>query len=164
MECEKKELECKILALQPKKIVGLEIRTTNENNQSAKDIGDLWTRFYQEGTHEKISNKVSQTVYAIYTKYESDHTKPFSFIIGCEVKEKPSNLPEGCSFCETKNSSYAHLPLEGNFPESLFTTWKNVWCANNFDRAFTTDIEAYDESFDIRSGSSQGATLYIAIK
>ena len=30
------------------KIIGIEVRTTNENEQSQTDLGDLWDRFYSE--------------------------------------------------------------------------------------------------------------------
>ena len=38
-------------------IIGISIRTTNENEQSGKDIPALWDQFISEGIAEKIPNK-----------------------------------------------------------------------------------------------------------
>ena len=73
-------------------VIGISIRTTNENGQSSKDIPALWGKFMHEGILEKIPNKIDNTVYCIYTDYEKDHTKPYTTILGCKV-ENLSNIP-----------------------------------------------------------------------
>lgn len=50
-------------------IIGISVRTTNENGQAIKDIGPLWERFLSENLIEKIPNKVDPTVYSVYTDY-----------------------------------------------------------------------------------------------
>lgn len=67
-------------------VIGISIRTTNENNQAAQDIPELWNKFMTESVIEKIPNKVENAVYCIYTEYEKDHTKPYTTILGCRVK------------------------------------------------------------------------------
>ena len=49
------------------KIVGISVRTTNQNGQAMQDIGNLWQRFFSEQLLTKIPNKVSDAIYNIYT-------------------------------------------------------------------------------------------------
>uniref|UniRef100_UPI0040486E9A GyrI-like domain-containing protein n=1 Tax=Flavobacterium sp. TaxID=239 RepID=UPI0040486E9A len=65
-------------------IVGIVKRTTNENQQAAKDIPLLWEKFMSEDIANKISKKTNDNIYAIYSDYESDHTKPYTIYIGSE--------------------------------------------------------------------------------
>jgi len=53
-------------------IIGISVRTTNQNNKSAEDIGKLWEQFYRENLSAKIPNKTSNNIYAIYTDYKGD--------------------------------------------------------------------------------------------
>lgn len=58
--------------IEPLKIIGISVRTTNEGGQAAKDLGQLWQQFYVRGVQEQIPNKENGDVYAVYTNYESD--------------------------------------------------------------------------------------------
>jgi predicted transcriptional regulator YdeE len=156
-------MKYKIASLKSKKIVGIEVRTSNQDGQAAKDIPVLWERFHKEGIKEKIADKVSETVYGLYTKYEGDHTQPYSLIVGCEVNSTPVELAEGCTVYETEASSYACIPAVGDFPTGVIQAWEQVW-NSDLKRTFTTDLEVYDETFNPTSGSSSGITLYIAVK
>ncbi len=71
--------------IEPFKVIGIAVRTTNENGKSAQDIGQLWGKFMSEGISDKIPNKINDTIFSIYTNYESDHTKPYDTILGCKV-------------------------------------------------------------------------------
>ncbi|SPZ84683.1 Uncharacterised protein [Sphingobacterium multivorum] len=51
-------------------IIGLAIRTSNQNGQAAKDIPELWARFFKEDVLSRIPNKISNELYCIYTEYE----------------------------------------------------------------------------------------------
>lgn len=55
-------------------IIGISVRTINENGQSAKDIEALWGKFWGEGISKQIPNKISDDIYAVYTDYETDFT------------------------------------------------------------------------------------------
>jgi len=144
-----------------KKIVGLEIRTSNVNGQAASDIPKLWERFYCEGIKDKIMGRASEKVFAVYTKYEGDFMMPYSLVIGCEVNAVPVDIPDGCVFIETMPSSFSKIPVSGDFPSGLISAWERVW-SSDFNRAYTCDFEVYDESFDPTTGSSSGLELLIA--
>ena len=73
--------------IEPFKIIGISIQTTNENNQASKDIAALWGRFMEENLLTKIPNKACSDIYSLYTSYEGDHTQPYTTILGCRVGE-----------------------------------------------------------------------------
>src|SRR5690242_3833704 len=75
-------------------IIGISVRTTNENSQSARDISSLWNKFMSENILAQIPNKISNDVYCIYTDYEKDYTKPYTTILGCKVADL-SSTPAG---------------------------------------------------------------------
>lgn len=76
------------------KIIGISVETTNQNNQAAIDLGKLWQQFYSEEIFNKIPNKDSEEVYAIYTSYESDYTGKYTTIIGQRVSSL-DHIPDG---------------------------------------------------------------------
>lgn len=46
-----------------KKIIGLQIRTTNEDSQAQKDIPALWKQFEQEKIPSQIPHLLDSTLY-----------------------------------------------------------------------------------------------------
>jgi len=50
--------------IDPFSIIGISIRTTNENGKSANDIADLWNKFMSENILDKIPNKIDSTIYS----------------------------------------------------------------------------------------------------
>lgn len=62
-------------------IIGLAVRTTNANGQSAEDLGKLWGQFMSEVAF-KIPNAISEEIIAIYTDYESDYQGSYTAIMG----------------------------------------------------------------------------------
>jgi len=71
-------------------IVGLSVRTSNAPGKADKDIPKLWDKFMAENITTQIPNKTDETIYAIYTDYEGDHTKPYT-TVNCK------RLPAMCS-------------------------------------------------------------------
>ena len=80
--------------VEPFKIMGIQIHTTNQDGQSAKDIGELWGRFYAENIISQIQHPTGNEVHVIYTNYESDYRGKYTAIIGLKVKTT-ENVPEG---------------------------------------------------------------------
>lgn len=69
-------------------LAGLKLpqKTTNEGGQSNINCGGLWQKFNTENIAARIQDKLGAEIYAVYFDYEGDHTKPFSYFIGCKVK------------------------------------------------------------------------------
>jgi predicted transcriptional regulator YdeE len=123
-------------------IIGIAVRTTNENGQSGKDIPALWDQFMSKGVLEKIPNKISNDIYCMYTDYEKDHTKPYTTILGCKVAIL-DNLPEGMVGKHIGDSKYSKQVAKGNIMEGMvFNQWLKIW-QSDLPRTFTADFEVY---------------------
>lgn len=141
-------------------IIGIEVRTTNEQNKAANDIPLLWEHFWKEDVLNRIPNKVCTAVYSMYTNYEGDHTMPYTTIIGCEVSDL-SNIPEGMTGHTIEASTYNKITATGNLTKGLIINeWFKIW-EQQWDRKYTADFEIYDE----KSMNPQDAevSIYVAI-
>ena len=125
-------------------IIGISVRTTNENGQSAKDIGELWNKFMSEGILEKIPNKVDNTIYSIYTEYESDYTKPYTTVLGCKV-EHLNEIPSGMVGKSFKGGKYINFSTKGDLTKGLIVDkWIEIW-KMDLDRVYSADFEVFGE-------------------
>ena len=141
-------------------IIGIAIRTTNENNQAANDIPCLWKKFTEEKIIEKIPDKIDSTVYCIYTDYEKDHTKPYTTILGCAVKSL-SNIPEGMVGKTIHPATYEIFIAKGNLMEgAVFNEWVKIWEAG-LPRTFTADFEVYGKK--AQNFNDAEVELFIAV-
>lgn len=131
--------------IKPFYVLGIAIRTTNENGQAMKDIGDLWKKFMQQD----IPGKINNTVYSIYTEYEKDFTKPYTTVIGCEVANL-DHIPEGMKGITIAGGDYEQFTTT---PDSVGAEWGKIW-GMDLNRAYTTDFEKYGE---------KGVEIFIAI-
>lgn len=130
--------------IQPFQVIGIAVRTTNENNQAARDIGPLWNRFFSEGIIDQIPGKIDPTIYCIYTDYEKDHTRPYTTVIGCSV-ESLDNIPEGMTGVTITGGNYTKHVARGNILQGLlYEAWTFIWNAG-WKRKYTADFERYDE-------------------
>jgi predicted transcriptional regulator YdeE len=130
--------------IEPFRVIGISVRTTNENGQGAIDIGALWGRFMAENVLEAIPNKIDNTVYSIYTDYESDHTRPYTTIIGCRVNSLDT-IPEGMTGKSIDGGSYVKLTAKGDLSKGLIgNKWYEIW-EMDLERVFTADFEVFGE-------------------
>lgn len=143
------------------KVIGISVRTTNENGQSAKDIGELWNKFMTEGILEKIPNKVDNTIYSIYTEYESDHTKPYTTILGCEV-ENINEIPNGMTVKKFNSGNYKKFVSKGDLTKGIvYDEWSKIW-KMDLNRKYTADFEVYGEK--AQNPTNAVVDIYVAIK
>ena len=132
------------MIIQKFNVIGISVRTTNENGQSGKDIPALWSQFITEEIQRKIPNKVSEDLFCIYTDYEKDHTKPYTTILGCKV-ESLDVVPENMIGKTIESANYKELIAKGNLSEGIvFNKWLEIW-NSDLDRSFTADFEVYGE-------------------
>lgn len=125
-------------------ILGISIRTTNQNEQSSVDIPALWNRFFSEGILAKIPNKVNTNLYCVYTDYEKDHTEPYTTLLGCEVEDL-NEIPEGLTGKTFHGAKYEIFTAKGNLTEgAVYKEWMKIWSAD-IPRTFIADFEVYDE-------------------
>ena len=129
--------------LAPFSVIGIAVRTANQNGQSQSDIGELWQRFFNDHIRDRIPHKVSNDIYCIYTDYESDANGPYTVILGCKVSSLEV-IPEGFvgkAIPETKFQLYRST---GKLPDSVLATWRYIWQAP-IKRRYLADFDVYGE-------------------
>ncbi|QOG03202.1 GyrI-like domain-containing protein [Flavobacterium sp. MDT1-60] len=142
-------------------IIGISVRTTNENGQSGQDIPALWNKFMTEGIAEKIPNKIDNSLYCVYTDYEKDHTKPYTTILGCLVCSLDF-IPEEMTGKTIEKATYEKFIAKGNLHENIvFNEWMKIW-NSDLDRSFTADFEIYGEK--TQNPENAEVDIFIAIK
>lgn len=143
------------------KIIGIKVRTTNENGQSATDIGKLWEQFMSENVVEKIPNKIDTSIFSIYTNYEKDHTKPYDTILGCKVSTL-NDIPKGMIGQEFEKGSYTKFISKGNLTQGIvYETWTEIW-NQDLNRIFSADFEVYGEK--AKNPENAEVEIFVAIK
>ena len=124
------------------KVIGIAVRTTNENGQATQDIPALWHRFMSHKLATTIPNKLSDDIYCLYTDYEKDHTRPYTTFIGCKVSSLDI-IPEGMEGITIETGTFSKYTAKGNLTQgAVYNEWKNIW-ATATNRAFSTDYEIY---------------------
>lgn len=142
-------------------IIGIEIRTTNEDNQAAIDIPKLWDRFLSEEIAARIPNKTDDAVYCIYTDYEKDYTKPYTTILGCKV-DHLDKIPAGLTGWHVEGGHYKTFTAKGKITAGIvFQEWTKIW-NSGMDRVYTADFEIYDER--AQDPDHAEVDIFIAVK
>lgn len=125
-------------------IVGIATRTSNDQGKAEKDIPQLWQKFMGQGVPSRIHNKVDDTIYAIYTDYEGDHTKPYTLVIGCNVANL-DNIPEDMTVKMVPAANYTKFTAKGDLTkDAVINAWMKIW-KTPLKRTYTTDVEIYGE-------------------
>ena len=150
-----------IVNIEAFKVIGISVKTTNENGQSTKDIGELWGKFISEGILDKIPNKIDNTVYSIYTEYEGDHTQPYTTILGCKV-ENIDTVPEGMVAKNINGGNYTKFVSKGDLTKgAVFAEWSKIW-EMDLERVYTVDFDAYGEK--AQNPTNAEVDIFVAIK
>ena len=146
--------------IEPFKIIGLSIRTTNENGQATKDIADLWGKFMAENTLAMIPNKITQDIYSLYTDYEDDHTKPYTTILGCKVSSL-DKIPEGMVGRSFDGGSYVKTSTKGDLMQGLIVKhWSKIF-EMDLNRTYLADFEIYGQR--AQNPSAAEVDIYIGV-
>lgn len=146
--------------LPPFAIIGIAVRTTNENGQTATDIPALWNRFMAENILAKIPNRLSDDIYSVYTEYEKDFTKPYTTILGCKVSHL-EHIPEGLVGKTFEEGNYSRFTAKGNLSHgAVYNEWEKIW-NSGFERKYTVDFEIYGEK--AQNPENAEVPIFIAI-
>lgn len=144
--------------IEPFNLIGIAVRTTNENEQAQKDLTLLWQRFMDENIREKVPNIVDETVYCVYTDFESDHTAPYTAIIGYKVSTL-DEIPEGMREEEVSGGAFKKFTATGKYADHFIgDTWRRIW-KTDLPRTYQHDIEVYGE----QSKDPENATVDIFV-
>lgn len=132
------------MKVEPFYVIGISVRTTNENEKMAVDITALWSRFFEEGILEKIPGKLDSSIYCVYTDYEGDFSQPYTVLLGCKV-DSLDQIPEGMRGIEIAGGEFSVFKAKGNLQEGVvYHAWQRVWKAD-LKRTYKSDFEIYGE-------------------
>jgi predicted transcriptional regulator YdeE len=150
-----------IQTIQKFRVIGISVRTTNENGQAGQDIPALWNKFMTEGIAEQIPNKIDNSIYCIYTEYEKDDTKPYTTILGCKV-DNLETIPNGMIGKTFEEATYTKYIAKGNILQGMvFGEWTKIW-NSDLDRTFTADFEVYGEK--AQNPENAEVDIFVAVK
>ena len=155
-------MEAKLQSVKEMQVVGIEIRTTNQNemNPATAQIPALWGRFQQERIIDQVPGRApSGFPLGVYSKYESDHSGPYSVLAGIEVADL-KDIPHGLVGLTIPAGNYLVFTAQGPMPHALIQAWGVIW------RYFSADPQyarAYSADFESYRGPEQ-VDIHIAIK
>jgi predicted transcriptional regulator YdeE len=138
----------------PIHIIGIELRTTNDNGRAFQDIPPFWEKFIKENCAAQISNKLDNDIYAVYTHFENpgkNNHGMYSLNIGCSV---PANtmVPKGYASVIIPAGNYRVFPVEKNRSDKVGEAWQEIWAlpaSEKQDWSFNCEFERYCSSGEI---------------
>ncbi len=142
-------------------VMGISVKTTNVNGQSAQDIEKLWELFIADKVMDKISNKLDNNIYCLYTDYEGDHMSPYSVMIGCKV-EGHCDVLDGMTVKKVNGGIFTKFTAKGSLIEGVvYQEWTKIWAIAK-DRVFDTDFEVYSEK--AQNLNDAQVDIYVGVK
>ena len=153
-------MKYEIVELEEKVAQGIKIKTTNKDGKAVQDIGITWQKLFADGIYEKIPNKVNNKTIGLYTEYEGDYTKPYTFIAGAEVSQE-LQIGEELEGIIIPKGKYAKFIITGDVQNSVGQAWQEIW---NMDlkRKYTCDFEEYQNNSE--DMQKQEIHIYIALE
>lgn len=126
------------------KVIGIKVRTSNLNGEAVRDIGALWSKFMNDDILNKIPDKLTNDIYAVYTEYDGDHLKPYTALLGCKVKDL-QNVPKDMVGMSFSGGVYKEFTAKGDLTKNaVYDVWTNIW-EQNLNRSYIADFEVYGE-------------------
>ena len=102
--------------------------------------------FFTGQLGQRIPERASDVIYAVYSDYVGDHTQPYRLTLGYAVDAAAGSAHSALYTVRVERGDYASLCSRGAQPQNLIETWKAVW-ASDLERAFRTDFELYGPRF-----------------
>ncbi|MDK2126600.1 GyrI-like domain-containing protein [Parachitinimonas caeni] len=124
-------------------IVGIALHT--HNGEAFDTIPQHWQRFGSEQVLSRIPNKLSDDVYAVYTRFENSPLRPdsrYTLIIGAAVTSTDA-MPEGMSSVTIPPSLRKTYPVEPATPQQVGATWLQLWQEPGLQSTAVADFERF---------------------
>lgn len=148
-----------LININEKILVGIGVKTTNENMKAVEDIGRLWEKFFANNIYASIENRIDNKTLGLYTEYEGDYTKPYMFYTCCEVKDYTSKNDE-LKKIVIPGGKYAKFSKIGDIKKVVGEMWQEIWMTT-LDRKYDYDFEVYSY---IENSEDQMVEIYISLK
>ena len=145
-----------VVYLKEKIVAGITIRTSNNDPNMGKAIGETWQQFFAGGIYASISNKENNNSIGLYTNYEDKINGAYDMMVCCEIS-KEENLPTEINVKKIAEGKYAKFVVKGNVQKAVAECWAKIW-AMDLDRKYSFDFEEY-----ISGGEMDNAEINIYI-
>ena len=122
-------------------LMGITVRTTNQDGKSRQDIANLYAKFFADNIASLIEGKLSTELICAYTEYETDMNGAYTVLLGYKVPES-SNIPEGLESIHVHATDYEIFISPDASPETVLNTWMEIWQSAT-PRAYRTDFDIY---------------------
>lgn len=147
-----------VVELNEKTVVGLAVRTSNNDENMGQVIGGLWQQFFAEGVYQSIESKLNNCTIGLYSNYENGINGAYDVTVCCEVN-KCQVLPIGSEVKRIPAGKYAKFVVNGHMQKAVAEFWTKLWSIE-LNRKYTYDFEEYQSGGDMENCEIH---IYIAI-
>lgn len=134
-------MNCEIVTLKQKTIVGLAARTANSAPDMGAVIGGLWKRLFEAGLFFSIAYKANDYAIGLYSDYAGSNCDEYNVTVGCEVTQI-DKLPGGAVTKIIPAGRYAKVVVFGDKVAAVAGAWAEIGSLS-LPRSYTGDFEEY---------------------
>lgn len=131
-----------IVTLKEKTVAGISARTNNTSPDAGAVIGGLWSRFYNDGIYDSITDKANEKALGIYTDYAGDAASDYTVVVACETAKAPQD--KALSVRQIPAGRYAKFIIHGDMVQAVSGAWQEIW-QMDLPRSFQCDFEEYQD-------------------
>jgi len=129
-----------VVYLKEKIVAGITIRTSNNDPNMAKSIGEAWQSFFTGGIYQSILNKENDNSIGLYTNYEDKVNGAYDLMVCCEILKE--DLPTEINVKRIPEGKYAKFAIKGHVVKAVAECWSKVW-KMDLNRKYSFDFEEY---------------------
>ena len=135
-----------VVYLKEKIVAGITIRTSNNDPNMAKTIGETWQSFFVGGIYKSISNKENDNSIGLYTNYEDKVNGAYDLMVCCEILKE--DLPTEINVKRIPEGKYAKFAIKGHVVKAVAECWSKIWVMD-LDRKYSFDFEEYVSGYEM---------------
>jgi len=120
---------------------------------AAKDIGELWGKFFNSAIKEKLGVADSAAIFSVYSDYENEEKGHYRTTIGYAIDDF-KKIPNDLGIVTLPAGKYQTYKVKSRAVENIVSAWQAIWATlrSMQPRNFIADCEVYEED---------KATIYI---
>lgn len=147
-------------------VIGIQTRTSNAAETGGDgEIPKLWQRLFMEGILTAIPDRLDDGIVAVYTKYATDASGDYTYIVGAKVKPG-TKAPDGMVSITVPAGKYDEFVTEkGPGAEVVPAAWKSIYgyfaAPGAPARAFNSDYEIYA---DLSNPGEMQGDIFVGVK
>ena len=127
-------------------IVGFSLETSLTGDRYITDLENIWYQYAEQYPLSKITNKLDEKIYVVYTNYGSgDDGYGFTIVLGHRVANLDA-VPADLDSITVPASKYAVFNVSGNLEQNVSQMWEHIEEDAGLERAYNADLEIYDIS------------------